>query len=82
MPNHFHEDRWQLIQNMPEGRKFEPFLGALQLSNGVWEIHSLKCDDDDGELHHSCAECGWSFDDFTHWMDMPHPPSPSNRPPQ
>jgi hypothetical protein len=44
----------------------------------VWEIHSLVCDDDTWELHYSCSECGWSFEDFTHWMDMPHPPSSTN----
>ena len=78
MPNHLHEDRWKPMRDMPEMRRLEPFLGALKLSSGVWEIHSLVCDDDTWDLHYSCSECGWSLDDFTHWMDMPHPPSPTN----
>lgn len=78
MPNHLHVDNWRPMSEMPEMRRFEPFLGAIQLSNGAWEIHSLVCDDETGDLHYSCAECGWSFEDFTHWMDMPAPPSPTN----
>ncbi len=68
-------DQWSKMDAMPERRKYEPFLGALQLTSGVWEIHSLMVDDDSGDLHYSCSECGWCFEDFTHWMDMPTPPT-------
>lgn len=75
MPNHLHQNTWKPMAAMPEMRRYDPFLGALILSSGIWEIHSLVVDDDNGELHYSCSECGWSLEDFTHWMDMPHPPT-------
>ena len=79
MPNHFHEDPWKPMRYMPPQRRYEPFLGALQLSNGRWEMYVIFCDDNGThDLHYSCSECGWNFEDFTHWMELPSPPSPTN----
>ncbi len=66
---------WKPIETMPKQRRYEPFLGALLLSNGTWEIYVIFCDDETGYLHFSCAECGWSFEDFTHWDELPAPPN-------
>lgn len=66
---------WKPIEAMPEMRRLEPFLGALKLSSGRWEMYVIYCDDETWELHYSCAECGWSFEDFTHWDELPSPPT-------
>jgi hypothetical protein len=41
-----------------------------------WDCYAGFLDDETGEWTTLCGDdCGWSADDFTHWMPLPEPPS-------
>ena len=65
---------WQPIETAP--RDGTPILAILKVTNNktnfAWhEPNVIWATDDESDWYR-----GWGFDDYTHWMPLPPPPTP------
>ena len=67
---------WQPIETAPKDGS--QFIGGLYVrcwnhardtARLEWEQHVISYNNDEE------MDCGWSFNDFTHWMPLPPPPT-------